>query len=129
MWCVAPLEMNEGNSLGQGYNRPTGCSAEMAPHATFLPVPRPRSGILLICFPANILCECLLYTSICTNKWCKFILQLLRPVPVPVYSSPHARTHTHTHTNLTRNYICIHNYQDFVITTHYYILFYQCNNS
>ena len=23
MWCVAPLEMNEGNSLGQGYNRPT----------------------------------------------------------------------------------------------------------
>jgi len=35
MWCVAPLEMNEGNSLGQGYNRPTGCSAENAPHATF----------------------------------------------------------------------------------------------
>ena len=35
MWCVAPLEMNEGNSLGQGYNRPTGCSAEKAPHATF----------------------------------------------------------------------------------------------
>jgi len=32
---VAPLEMNEGNSLGQGYNRPTGCSAEKAPHATF----------------------------------------------------------------------------------------------
>jgi hypothetical protein len=35
MWCVAPLDMNEGNSLGQGYNRPTGCSAEKAPHATF----------------------------------------------------------------------------------------------
>ena len=35
MWCVAPLEMNEGNSLGQGYNRPTGCSAEKAPHASF----------------------------------------------------------------------------------------------
>jgi len=35
MWCVAPLEMKEGNSLGQGYNRPTGCSAEKAPHATF----------------------------------------------------------------------------------------------
>ena len=35
MWCVAPLEMIEGNSLGQGYNRPTGCSAEKAPHATF----------------------------------------------------------------------------------------------
>ena len=35
MWCVAPLVINEGNSLGQGYNRPTGCSAEMAPHATF----------------------------------------------------------------------------------------------
>jgi len=35
MWCVAPQEMNEGNSLGQGYNRPTGCSAEKAPHANF----------------------------------------------------------------------------------------------
>ena len=35
MWCVAPLVMNEGNSLGQGYNRPTGCSAEKAPHMTF----------------------------------------------------------------------------------------------
>jgi hypothetical protein len=35
MWCVAPLVMNEGNSLGQGYNRSTGCSAEMAPHVTF----------------------------------------------------------------------------------------------
>ena len=31
MWCVAPLEMNEGNSMGQGYNRPTGCSNER-PH-------------------------------------------------------------------------------------------------
>ena len=40
MWCVAPLEMNEGNYLGggQGYNRPTGCSAERVPHATFLMV-------------------------------------------------------------------------------------------
>jgi len=36
MWCVAPLVTNEGNSLEQGYNRPTGCSAEMAPHATFI---------------------------------------------------------------------------------------------
>jgi hypothetical protein len=35
VWCVAPLEMNEGNSMGQGYNRPTGCSAEKALHATF----------------------------------------------------------------------------------------------
>ena len=35
MLCVAPMEMNEGNSLGQGYDRPTGCSAEKAPHATF----------------------------------------------------------------------------------------------
>ena len=35
MWYVAPLEMNEGNSLGQGYNRPTSCSAEKDPHATF----------------------------------------------------------------------------------------------
>ena len=35
MWCMAPLEMNEGNSLGQGYNQPTGCSAENAPHTTF----------------------------------------------------------------------------------------------
>jgi hypothetical protein len=31
MWCVAPLEMDEGNSLWQVYNRPTGCSAER-PH-------------------------------------------------------------------------------------------------
>ena len=36
MWCVASLEMNEGNSLGQGYNWPTGCSAEKAPNANFL---------------------------------------------------------------------------------------------
>jgi len=35
MWCIAPLEMNEGNSLGGKGNRPTGCSAEKAPHATF----------------------------------------------------------------------------------------------
>ena len=35
MWRVASLVMNEGNSLGQGYNRPTGCSAGKAPHATF----------------------------------------------------------------------------------------------
>ena len=38
MLYVAPLEMNEGNSLEQGYNRPTGCSAEK-PHTrplTFL---------------------------------------------------------------------------------------------
>jgi len=35
MWCVAPLEINEWNSLGQGYNRPIGCSVEKAPHATF----------------------------------------------------------------------------------------------
>jgi len=35
MWCVAPLVMNEGKSLGQGYNRPTGCSAEKTSHATF----------------------------------------------------------------------------------------------
>ena len=35
--CVAPLEMNEGNSLGQGYNRPTGCSAE-----------RPHTGLFYI---------------------------------------------------------------------------------
>ena len=35
MLCVASLEMNEGNSMGQGYNRPIGCSAEKAPHATF----------------------------------------------------------------------------------------------
>ena len=37
MWFVAPLEVNEGNSLGggQGYNRPTGCSTEKGPHATF----------------------------------------------------------------------------------------------
>ena len=35
VWCMAPLEMNEGNSMGQGYNRPTGCSAVKALHVTF----------------------------------------------------------------------------------------------
>jgi len=38
----------------------------------------------------------------------------------PVYSAPQ----THTHTHLTRNYICSHIYQDFIITTLYYIVFY-----
>jgi len=41
---------------------------------------------------------------------------------VPVYCAPY--THTHTQTHLTRNYICGHIYQDFIITTHYYIVFY-----
>jgi len=27
------------------------------------------------------------------------------------------------HTHLTRNYICSHIYQDFIITEHYYIVF------
>jgi len=27
------------------------------------------------------------------------------------------------------NYICCHIYQDFIITTHYYIVFYYFNNS
>ena len=44
VWCVAPLEKNEGNSLGQGYNRPTGCSAENAPHATFMRTKEDESG-------------------------------------------------------------------------------------
>ena len=35
MWCVAPLEVNERDSLGQGYNLPTGCSAEK-PHMRHL---------------------------------------------------------------------------------------------
>jgi len=42
-----------------------------------------------------------------------------------IYSAPH----THTHTHLTRNCICSHIYQHFIITTHYYILFYHFNNS
>ena len=41
----------------------------------------------------------------------------------------HTHTHTQTHTHLTKNYICSHIYQDFIITTHYYILFYNFNNS
>ena len=45
MWCMEPLKMNEGNSLGQGYSRPTGCSAEKVPHATFLfPWPKRSSA-------------------------------------------------------------------------------------
>jgi len=47
------------------------------------------------------------------------------PLPDPVYSAP--RTHTHTH--LTRNYICSHMYQYFIIPTHYYIVFCHFNNS
>jgi len=36
MWSVAPLEMNEGNSLGARVQSAyTGCSAEKAQHATF----------------------------------------------------------------------------------------------
>ena len=31
--------------------------------------------------------------------------------------------------NLTRNYICGYIYQDFIVTTHYYIVFYHFNNS
>jgi len=45
------------------------------------------------------------------------------------YSAPHTHTHAHIHTHLTRNYVCGHIYQDFIITTHYYIVFYQFNNS
>jgi hypothetical protein len=33
------------------------------------------------------------------------------------------------HTHLTRNYIYSHIYQDFIITTHYYVVFYHFNNS
>jgi len=35
----------------------------------------------------------------------------------------------HTHTHLTRNYICGHIYQHFIMATHYYIEFYHFNNS
>jgi len=50
--------------------------------------------------------------------------------PVPAYSAPHTHTHTHTrtharphtHTHLTRNDICGHIYQDFIITTPQYIV-------
>jgi len=31
--------------------------------------------------------------------------------------------------SITRNYVCGHIYQEFIITTHYYILFYHFNNS
>jgi len=43
------------------------------------------------------------------------------PLPVPVYSAPY--------THITRNYICGHIYQDYIITTHYYTVFYHFNNS
>ena len=79
--------------------------------------------------------ECSLYTNICTNKYCKFILKLFRHSrvnrnrtthvrpPSPTHTHTHMHTHTHTHTHLTRNYICCHIYQYFIITTHYYISF------
>jgi hypothetical protein len=44
--------------------------------------------------------------------------KILVNVAAYVYFAP--RTHTH----LTKNYICGHIYQDFIITTHYYIVFY-----
>ena len=37
--------------------------------------------------------------------------------------TPHHK-HTHTNTPLTSNYICSHIYQDFVMKTQYYIVFY-----
>ena len=33
----------------------------------------------------NTIMKCLLYSNICTNKWCKFILKLLRYVLVLIY--------------------------------------------
>jgi hypothetical protein len=41
----------------------------------------------------------------------------------------HTHTHIHTHTHLTRNYICSHIYQHFIITTHCCIVLYHFNNS
>jgi len=38
-----------------------------------------------------------------------------------IYSTPY--------THLTMNYICGHIYQDFITSTHYYIVFYDFNNS
>ena len=48
-----------------------------------------------------------------------FIYIYIYITPTPTSSSCLLRT-THTHTHLTRNYICCHTHQDFVIT-HYYI--------
>ena len=49
---------------------------------------------------------------------------------IPIYSAPHTpHTHTHTHTHQTSNYIYSHIYQHFIITAHYYIVFYHFNNS
>jgi len=45
-------------------------------------------------------------------------------VNVGAYVIPHR-----THTYLISNYICSHIYQDFIITTHFYIVFYHFNNS
>jgi len=39
------------------------------------------------------------------------------------------QTYTQTHIHLTMNYKSGHIYQDFIITTHYYIIFYHFNNS
>jgi hypothetical protein len=36
VWCVAPLEMNEGTAWGQGYNKSTWLQCRISPHnATF----------------------------------------------------------------------------------------------
>jgi len=45
-------------------------------------------------------------------------------ISIKKFTPRHTHTHTHTHTHLTRNYIRGHIYQDFIIRTHYYIVFY-----
>jgi len=35
--------------------------------------------------PCILINKCLLYTNICTNKWCKFVLKLLRHVSVSIH--------------------------------------------
>jgi hypothetical protein len=77
---------------------------------------------------------CQFIVDLAFKKTSRTSVQMLNTNPVPVYSTPHhtthtthththTRTHTHTHTHLTRNYICSHIYQHFIITIHYYIVF------
>jgi len=47
--------------------------------------------------------------------------------PFPVYSAPHKHTHTNTHTHTPNREL--HMRPHFIITTHYYIVFYHFNNS
>jgi len=73
------------------------------------------------------------YAQISTVKLILKLLYMFQKIIPDQRTTAHTYTHTHKHTHTythpTRNYICGHIYQDFVITTHYYIAFHRFNNS